>query len=442
MATLIHHAGKGRRRVRRPDGRVDEYERSSHWRVRYAVFFPDGSRAVRSKVAAQRSQAKLLSEEAGRLERATRTGTATQQDLGHFLRLGLISEDDYLRLGGVNLELSWDEVLKGYIQSSYERCSLHTHSNNILRAQRIVEFLSARVPVSKLTEDDVRAYLAARADSLARKTLKNELDVFRGPLDIPVSRGVLRSPSWDQLASANPARRVNGYQAPAGRLRFPRALTYEEDVKFLKLAKAASGRLDGHRYVAALLLRFYGLRRGELQYLTYEDLVGPSVLIQAKPVLPDILDKRRTRRSPNGSHREVVQRRETREQLRDGTWRPKDHEARTIWIPAATGDPDGRVMDRIRVLLPTTPSGRFILGGDHTLHRDYISQAVEKLLHQINPDLCVHTLRHTFATWLIGRGVNVVRVRELLGHSDLKTTLIYVHLPRRTDPRDVLDLFF
>jgi integrase len=208
-------------------------------------------------------------------------------------------------------------------------------------------------------------------------------------------------------------------------------------VKFLKLAKAASGRLDGHRYVAALLLRFYGLRRGELQYLTYEDLVGPSVLIQAKPVLPDILDKRRTRRSPNGSHREVVQRRETREQLRDGTWRPKDHEARTIWIPAATGDPDGRVMDRIRVLLPTTPSGRFILGGDHTLHRDYISQAVEKLLHQINPDLCVHTLRHTFATWLIGRGVNVVRVRELLGplgpedHTHLRASAAAHGPPRR-----------
>jgi len=441
MAKLIQEAGGGSRTVRRADGTTDSYGRTAAWRVRYVVVFPDGSRAIRSKVAGRRNEAVALRNEAGRFERLTRTGMVAQQDLGHFLSLGLISGDDYLRLGGVNLNLSWNEVLKAYIQSSYERCTLHTHTNNIFRAERVVEFLSARVTVSKVTEDDIRAYLASRASSLARKTLKNELDVLRGLLDVPVRRGVLRSPTWNLVASANPARRVNGYQAPAGRLRFPRALTYEEDVKFLKLAEAASGRLDGHRYVAALLLRFYGLRRGELQYLTYEDLVGPSVLIQAKPVLPDILGKRRTSRSPNGSHREVVQRRETREQLRDGTWRPKDHEARTIWIPTGTGEPDGRVMDRIRALLPPMPSRRFILGGDHTLHRDYISQAVEKLLHQINPDLSVHTLRHTFATWLIGRGVNVVRVRELLGHSDLKTTLIYVHLPRRTDPRDVLDLF-
>ncbi len=68
----------------RADGRVDEYERSAHWRVRYVVVFPDGSRAVRSKIAPQRPQAKLLVEEAGRLERVTRTGTATQQDLGQF----------------------------------------------------------------------------------------------------------------------------------------------------------------------------------------------------------------------------------------------------------------------------------------------------------------------------------------------------------------------
>lgn len=99
-------------------------------------------------------------------------------------------------------------------------------------------------------------------------------------------------------------------------------------------------------------------------------------------------------------------------------------------------------MAKIRKLPPTKPSGRFIFGGDYTFHRDYISQAVEEVLRQIGPDLSVHTLRHTFATWLIGRGVNVVRVRELMGHSDLKTTLIYVHLPRRTDPRDVLDVVF
>src|SRR5438046_6754828 len=114
MVKLIQEAGKGSRRVRRPDGRIDEYERTSNWRVRYIVSFPDGSRVTRSKVARQRGQAKLLGEEAGRLERATRTGMATQQDLGHFLRLGLITEEDYFRLGGTDREVSWDDVVDAY----------------------------------------------------------------------------------------------------------------------------------------------------------------------------------------------------------------------------------------------------------------------------------------------------------------------------------------
>lgn len=120
-------------------------------------------------------------------------------------------------------------------------------------------------------------------------------------------------------------------------------------------------------------------------------------------------------------------------------WRVKDHEARTIWIPAASGDPDPKAMERIRPLLPPKMAGRFILGGHHTLHRDAISQAVERVLHRIDLDLSPHCLRHSFATWLIGRGVNVVRVKELMGHSDLKTTLVYTHLPRRGDPTDILD---
>ena len=41
-------------------------------------------------------------------------------------------------------------------------------------------------------------------------------------------------------------------------------------------------------------------------------------------------------------------------------------------------------------------------------------------------DVSVHTLRHTFATQHVARGTNLKTVQEALGHSDLKTTSIYV----------------
>jgi len=55
-----------------------------------------------------KTEATFLTAEASRLERLTRTGMATQQDLGHFLRVGLIGRDDYLRLDDATLRYCAD----------------------------------------------------------------------------------------------------------------------------------------------------------------------------------------------------------------------------------------------------------------------------------------------------------------------------------------------
>src|SRR5262249_21935153 len=157
---------------------------------------------------------------------------------------------------------------------------------------------------------------------VSKKTLKNELDVTRQLLDYPVSRGVLRQLPWNLLVPANPARRVNGFDSPGGRTRFSRALTFNEDLQLLQNLRH-SETCKPWVAVAILFLRFYGLRRAELQYLTGEDVMESTVLIQAKRVLPDVLGPSKPARSPMGRHRPVIERRETRDQLKDNMWRVK-----------------------------------------------------------------------------------------------------------------------
>jgi integrase/recombinase XerD len=58
-----------------------------------------------------------------------------------------------------------------------------------------------------------------------------------------------------------------------------------------------------------------------------------------------------------------------------------------------------------------------------------MSQAVKKS-GIVKEDVSLHTLRHSYATHLLEQGVNIVTIKELLGHAHIDTTMIYLHLAR------------
>jgi integrase len=61
----------------------------------------------------------------------------------------------------------------------------------------------------------------------------------------------------------------------------------------------------------------------------------------------------------------------------------------------------------------------------------WLTHAFKKAVYDVrltDDRLHFHSLRHTFASWLVQDGVSIYAVKELLGHSDVKTTQAYSHL--------------
>jgi integrase/recombinase XerD len=89
-----------------------------------------------------------------------------------------------------------------------------------------------------------------------------------------------------------------------------------------------------------------------------------------------------------------------------------------------------------------TPSVKGFLFEGIAKGEAYSARSLQEVLHQAKERALVfkpggvHALRHSFATHLLDRGTDISMIQKLLGHSDIKTTLRYLH----TTNKDIMNI--
>lgn len=260
-------------------------------------------------------------------------------------------------------------------------------------ARAVLEHFGPSKPLNEIKALDVQQFkiamsqMVGRRGQLSHATVNRHLALLKSMFN--------RAIEWEMYDKPNPCAKVKLYQESSHAEYF----TPDEISRLLNAARQISetGTSDIRRYFLYILTTgiMTGMRLGEILKMRWSEIADSFITVRAESA-----KSKRQRQVPVAP--ELLQ--------------------ALIKLPSVGGDlvfPVRRSLEDMKLGRP--PSG--------PASSDAIAKVWRrcKAMAGVRPEARFHLTRHTLASMMIQRGVDIVTVKEILGHSDIKLTQIYSH---------------
>ncbi|HLA69685.1 MAG TPA: site-specific integrase [Bacteroidota bacterium] len=267
--------------------------------------------------------------------------------------------------------LTLDRAIPDYLTFVKANLAEKTHSLYFQCLKRLSTFLARNKPIAEITNRDLELYKIHRKETVSAWTVNQDLRAFRAFFNKLKEWGLIPETPCRGIKDIRIADTIRPYLS-------------EEALSSL-LEKTKGSQLHNIILFAAMT----GLRRGELINLKWEDidLNRGSILVRSSI-----------------------------------SYRTKAGKIRTI--PA-----NSMVLELLKGL-PHRSGHIFQARDGGPLYGNFLRHKFKEAVRSCGLDsaLHFHSLRHTFASLLVQKGVSLYHVQKLLGHSSPRVTEIYAHL--------------